>query len=1627
MRRHFVPSLLSFCLIGVLSPLTVPAVTFAEPVFGEVFSLYQPDGARVRLRIWGDEFYQVVESLDGYTVLRDPFTQFICYARLGNSGTELISTGVAIGHGFPADLGLTPHIRIGHDSAEVKARTARAHFAYYQDDNSASSVKSMRRTTTLGEVEGICLLIDFADEMGTIDPSEVDKFCNEIGYTGFGNNGSVRDYFDDVSDGRLTYTNYVTPSYYRAVHNKTYYIDPHVPHGIRARELVLEALSALDDSGFDFSQYDSNGDGYIDAVNCLYAGPRRSDWGSGLWPHSWEVDFAADGVITDKYAIIDMANDDTGDELRLSTFCHENGHMLGDWPDLYDYEFDSAGVGNYCIMGGNLNYTSYTNPQEPCAYLKDLAGWSTTILLTEPLTDLVISAGTNVFYKYEHPTSPNEYYILENRHASGRDSGLPDSGLAVWHIDTLGSNDNQEMTPTSHYEVTLVQADGNWDLEHYRNRGDATDLWASPLYPICGPHTNPNTSWWDGTRSELHIRDISVAGPTMTFSFTVGADCNGNFVPDDQDIANGTSEDCQPDGIPDECQLSDNDCNENGVPDTCELSGHDCNENGVLDACDIAAGTSADCNHNGRPDECDVASGSSADCNENGSPDECDVGGGTSLDCQPDGVPDECQLSGNDCDGSNVPDVCELPGRDCNANGTLDVCDIASGTSADCNLNGKPDECDVASGSSEDCNGNGSPDECDVGGGLSLDCQPDGIPDECQLADNDCDGSNVPDTCELPGRDCNDNGTLDACDIASGTSADCNFNAKPDECDVASGTSEDCNGNGSPDECDIEGGTSPDCQPDEIPDECQLAGNDCDGSNVPDTCELPGHDCNENGTLDVCDIANGTSTDCNLNARPDECDIASGSSEDCNGNGSPDECDIEGGTSPDCQPDGIPDECQLAGNDCDGSNIPDVCELPGRDCNGNSVLDVCDIADGTSTDCNRNEKPDECDVSSGSSADCNGNSFPDECDIEGGTSPDCQPDGIPDECQLAGNDCDGSGVPDVCELPGHDCNGNGVLDVCDIADGTSADCNLNARPDECDLTSGSSEDCNGNGSPDECDVAGGMSFDCQPDGIPDECQLSGNDCNGSNIPDVCELPDHDCNGNGVLDVCDIARGTSNDGNGNNIPDECEREPCPMPEAVKFTAFDGAVRDFFGYAVSIFGDTAIVGAWADDAMDRDSGSAYVFKRTGSTWTYQSKLVPSDGTANADFGGAVSLFGDTAVVGAFQDSDNNISGSAYVFRFNGSSWVQRQKLLPPLGEPYALFGSAVSVHGDKMLVGAYEKDILGATDTGAAYAFRWNGSQWGERQQLLAADRSTFDYFGYAVAVSGDAAVVGAPGVSDPGDLAGAAYIFKFDGSGWVEEQKLRSNDVAEKDRFGHAVAISDTTVVIGARHDDDMGDNSGSAYVFRFDGVEWTQVQKLLAWDGEPGDEFGYSVAVSSGIAVVGAWNADGWGSNSGAAYVFDVSGSVPFPRAKLMASDGSSSDVFAYAVSISDTGTVIAGAYKDNGMANQSGSAYAFHGVTADCNANRAIDYCDIFDGVSEDGDGNGIPDECEVAGPGDFDADGDVDLVDYRAFVECAAGPSASPNPGQSASAECLNAFDFDEDADNDLADFSVLQRFIR
>lgn len=324
------------------------------------------------------------------------------------------------------------------------------------------------------------------------------------------------------------------------------------------------------------------------------------------------------------------------------------------------------------------------------------------------------------------------------------------------------------------------------------------------------------------------------------------------------------------------------------------------------------------------------------------------------------------------------------------------------------------------------------------------------------------------------------------------------------------------------------------------------------------------------------------------------------------------------------------------------------------------------------------------------------------------------------------------------------------------------------------------------------------------------------------------------------------------------------------EHQKLTASDGNTADAFGYSVAISEDYTLVSADEDDEKGNDAGSVYVFRREGDTWSEHQKLTASDSDPADFFGVSVALYGGWALIGAIGDDDKgDFAGAAYIFRRDGTHWVQHQKLTASDGDANDAFGYSVAFHGDYFLVGTYGDEENGFR-SGAVYVFRREGSTWVEHQKLTASDGDPNDIFGLSVDIHFDYAIIGATGDDDKGNIAGAAYIFHREGTTWVERQKLTARDSVERDEFGYSVSIDRRGAIVGARWDDDNGSFSGSAYLFLREGTTWTQHQKFVASDGDADDYFGYSVALDKDFVLVGAFLDDDKGDLSGSVYAYDI-------------------------------------------------------------------------------------------------------------------------------------------------------------
>jgi hypothetical protein len=315
------------------------------------------------------------------------------------------------------------------------------------------------------------------------------------------------------------------------------------------------------------------------------------------------------------------------------------------------------------------------------------------------------------------------------------------------------------------------------------------------------------------------------------------------------------------------------------------------------------------------------------------------------------------------------------------------------------------------------------------------------------------------------------------------------------------------------------------------------------------------------------------------------------------------------------------------------------------------------------------------------------------------------------------------------------------------------------------------------------------------------------------------------------------------------------------EVDELNASDASNFGLFGGSVSLWGNTAMIGARGDDGQ---KGAVYVFEWSGAQWLEVDKLVASDATAGDQFGYSVSLQGDRLLVGTPRDDDNAFnSGTAYVFEYDGNDWLEIDKLTPDGAVFEELFGSAVSLDGDRVLVGAYNGTNPGSTRTGTAYFFEWDGLDWNQTGKFNAADGAANDLFGFAVSLSGDHALVGAHG----DDInTGAVYVYTHNGASWGGGLKLNAADAEMEDAFGISVNLKGNRALIGAYRADNLSNvDTGAAYVFEFDGVNWNEENKLFNNSGANNNFLGRAVAQTTSWLLIGA---DGVNGNTGQVRVY---------------------------------------------------------------------------------------------------------------------------------------------------------------
>ena len=423
----------------------------------------------------------------------------------------------------------------------------------------------------------------------------------------------------------------------------------------------------------------------------------------------------------------------------------------------------------------------------------------------------------------------------------------------------------------------------------------------------------------------------------------------------------------------------------------------------------------------------------------------------------------------------------------------------------------------------------------------------------------------------------------------------------------------------------------------------------------------------------------------------------------------------------------------------------------------------------------------------------------------------------------------------------------------------------------------------------------------------------------------------------------------------------------VDERAELTAADAAEQEEFGRSIGFDGTTLVVGAHLDATTAPGAGAAYVFTRDGSGWRERAELLAPDGAADDRFGASVAVDGDTILVGAPLDdtAQGESTGAVYVFVRSGTSWSFQEKLLPGTVADGDQFGFAVALQGERAYIGAPFEDVT-IDGEGALYVYRRTGSAWSVETQLFGSSANPLAAFGGAVAVDGTRLVVGARNHDGNQPTAGGAYVYDRSGTVWSESALLTASDGASSDLFGVSVTVEGETALIGASLRDS---GRGAAYVYQRSASVWVEEQRLFAPAAFLFDQFGLSVELENGVAIVGdVLGPEGRGG--GAVRVFERSAGVWQSSALVRASDafdtpnGLLAPFFGWSV-VAEAGTLVVSALRDDQAALDAGSVYVF-----DLDRLR---FCNAADGATQ---------LCPCANPGltDFGCDlaqgtGGVDL----------------------------------------------------
>jgi len=499
---------------------TVPACPYPTQIA-------QPDGQMIDIRIKGNGYTHYLETIDGYTIIKDQRDNTFKYMTSDGYG-DLLITDVVVHNAKKRDSKeraflkrIDKHLRFSGEKLKERENFLKAH---------GSSCSGTFPSTGLRRA--LMILIDFTDQPNQHTRGELNNLVNLEGYNVNGQTGSFREYYEDISYGNLTVMTDVK-GWYTADNNRAFYgADDANGYDLRPRTLVREAVDEAEANGVNFSLYDNDEDGRVDVVMIIHSGRGEEESAdvNDIWSHKWELfDLAVeyDGVTISEY-IIQPERYQQG-ITNIGVLCHEFGHALG-LPDLYDTDGSSEGIGNWGLMAGGSWNNQGRTPAHICAWGKIKLGWLTpTVLSSNTTIDALPDIDGKDTCYIAYTSVPEEYFLISNRQQVGWDEHLPGEGLAIWHIDDMQAGNTDE----THYKVHLEQADGNEDLNDTGNgRGDDGDLYpGSTNNVLFNNTTTPDSRLYNGSSSIITVGSISTSGETIGFTVW-GAVCPANITLD---------------------------------------------------------------------------------------------------------------------------------------------------------------------------------------------------------------------------------------------------------------------------------------------------------------------------------------------------------------------------------------------------------------------------------------------------------------------------------------------------------------------------------------------------------------------------------------------------------------------------------------------------------------------------------------------------------------------------------------------------------------------------------------------------------------------------------------------------------------------------------------------------------------------------------------------------------------------------------------------------------------------------------------------------------------------------------------------------------------------------------------